>query len=473
LNGLLKGLESTIARSTQLERTARIDAEYFQKRFLRSAALVEKWDRQHVADLAHISDGNHFSISEDFVEEGVPYYRGQDVTGRFFVENASPIHITHEAYSQKHMVRSHLKRGDVLLSIVGTIGELGLIASDAPATCSCKLAILRSRKISPEYLAVFLKSEHGQNQIERMTRGAVQKGLLLEDLDQLWVPNVSNEFEKQIAEIVRNSRATRDLTTRKQSDAEGVLLSSLGLADWTPPEPLAYSARASEAFASGRLDAQYFMPAKHQVLQSLAALPGALLSDRVDSIREMWVPERVPQTMRVRNYDVTDALVPLLDDEKEPSVAAEIGSMKKVLKDGDVAISRLRAYLREVAVVRTRGNIPSVGSSEFIVLRPKDKFISPETLMVFLHSAPVQTILKWCQDGSQHPRFSEDDLMAIPLPDAAALMSPEITRIVQEGFAARDRARKMLEAAQRAIEIAIEDGEPAAMAYLDEAEEAI
>jgi type I restriction enzyme M protein len=466
----LEGLEATVARSTQLERTARIDAEYFQKRFLRSASLIEKWDREHVANLARVSDGNHFSISDDFVDEGVPYYRGQDVTGRFFVETAAPIYITREAYDQRHMVRSHLKKGDVLLSIVGTIGALSLVASDAPATCSCKLAILRPRKVTPEYLAVFLTSEHGQNQIERMTRGAVQKGLILDDMDQLWVPTVSESFEKRITKIVRAARATRDLTTRKQTEAEEVLVAALGLADWTPPEPLAYTARSADVFASGRIDAQYFMPSKEQVRQSLAALPGQLLSDRVDSIRDQWLPDLAPPSMRVRNYDVTDALVPLLDADKEPSFAADIGSMKKVFKDGDVAISRLRAYLKEVAVVRTGDDIPSVGSSEFIVLRLKNKIISPETLMVFLRSPPVQTILKWCQDGSQHPRFSESDLLAIPVPDAVVQVSPKITKSVQDGFAARDRARKLLEAVKHAVEIAIEGGEPAAMTYLDQAE---
>jgi hypothetical protein len=269
----------------------RIDAEYFQKRFLRSAALIERWDRDHVASMAQVSDGNHFSISEDFVDEGVPYYRGQDVTGRFFVETAAPVHITREAFNQKHMVRSHLKRGDVLLSIIGTIGELSLVASEYPATCSCKLAILRPRKITSEYLAVFLRSEHGQNQIERMTRGAIQKGLILQDMDQLWVPKVSASFEKRIVATVQTSRTIRDLTTRKQVEAEEVLLAALGFANWTPPELLTYTARASDVFASCRFDAQYFMPAKEQVKQSLAALPGKLLADRVDSIRDQWLPE--------------------------------------------------------------------------------------------------------------------------------------------------------------------------------------
>jgi len=90
--------------------------------------------------------------------------------------------------------------------------------------------------------------------------------------------------------------------------------------------------------------------------------------------------------------------------------------------------------------------------------------------MVFLRSAPVQTILKWCQDGSQHPRFSEGDLLSIPLPDAVAAVSQEVTATVQQGFAARRRARQLLDAAKRAVEIAIEDSEAAAMAFLAQAE---
>ena len=196
------------------------------------------------------------------------------------------------------------------------------------------------------------------------------------------------------------------------------------------------------------------------------------MGDYVDSMHDMFVPERAPVTFLVRNYDVTDALVPVLDTEKEPSVASEIGSVKKTFKDGDVAVSRLRAYLREIAVVRTDGDTLSVGSSEFIVLRPKKKQpdIQPETLMVFLRSVPVQTILKWCQDGSQHPRFSEGDLLSIPVPNTVAGASGQISAIVKEGFAARRQALQLLEAAKRAIEIAIEEGEAVAMTFLDRVE---
>jgi type I restriction enzyme S subunit len=185
----------------------------------------------------------------------------------------------------------------------------------------------------------------------------------------------------------------------------------------------------------------------------------------------MFDPTGCSPEQLVRNFDLNDALQPVLRDEKEVEIGAGIGSLKKVFRSGDVVISRLRAYLREIAVVRTSPTILSVGSSEFIVLRQQENpliDISSETLFTFLRSAAVQTILKWCQDGSQHPRFSEDDLLSIPVPDAVAEASPEIQSIVEEGFAMRQGAQVLLDEAKTAVDIAIEKNEGMALRYLDQ-----
>lgn len=461
----MKGLEATTARSSQLERTARIDAEYFQKRFLRSAALIEKWDREHVAVLTHVSDGNHFSISEDFVDEGVPYYRGQDVTGRFFAETAEPIHITREAYDQKHMVRSHLKKGDVLLSIIGTIGELSLVASDDPATCSCKLAILRPRKVSPEFLAVFLRSEHGQNQIERMTRGAVQQGLILEDMDQLWVPKISCGFEKRIVKTVRASRATRDLTTRKQAEAEEALLSALGMADWTPPEPLAYQARLSDYELEKRLDAQFFQP-------KYFAVRGAL-EDRFDLVhlegfvlKGRTVPYSENGTVPIiRSGDLKD-----IDDEAR-FLRSTADEPIFYLKRGDVLISSIGfGSIGKVQVFDKGGRYGTV--SEVTVVR-QDVF-NPYYLTAFLRSQFGQMqIERYITGATGQLHLKPSDVERFYVPRLPCEKQVVFEEVYKAGRDAKARAIAQLDAAKRAVEIAIEEGEPAAIAYLGQAEGAI
>ena len=446
----------------------RLDAAYFLKRDLRRIALLEGRDHELLGSSCYVTDGIHTSI--DFDEgSGIKVLSAKHPKDGLF-----DLRVHEEISVASHTAnpRTALRSGDVLISTVGTIGNAAVVQHEMlPANSDRHVGIIRpladaDRPISSEFLTSFLISSYGRMQSVRETTGNVQPNLFLGKIREMRIARFSDVLEAEIATCSIHAHTQLRAQEQRVQEAEQLLMKALGFADWTPPEPLAYAAKASDALTAGRLDAQYFMPAKEQVKYALGALPGKILSDRVSSIREQWVPDRAPPTMRVRNYDVTDALVPLLDAEKEPSFAADIGSMKKVLRDGDVAVSRLRAYLKEIAVVRTGDAIPSVGSSEFVVLRPKGTEISPETLMVFLRSTPVQTILKWCQDGSQHPRFSEGDLLSIPVPDAIAAASAKVTVIVQEGFIARDRARRLLDAAKRAVEIAIEDSESAALAYL-------
>lgn len=476
----MEGLEASVIRKSEaLEEndTKRLDPEFFIK------AAIEAFRRlkgdPRLGDF--VKDGYRVVYEttkivdrEEGIADGLPFFlQSTDITTPFI--NANRMACVPEADWLRYS-KGRIKAGELLIEVKGKAEKVAVVPDDFPVrtlvTGTC-YKLTTHEKWQRSLLVAHLIGRYGAILKDRLKTNLLVAYIAKDDLYRIPVPNVGAALANRVHVLVQSSLAIRNDVLLAQDNASSVMLAALGLSNWTPPEPLAYTARASDVFASGRFDAQYFMPAKEQVKLSLAALPGQLLSDRVDSIRDQWVPDRAPPTMRVRNYDVTDALVPLLDAEKEPSFAADIGSMKKVFKDGDVAISRLRAYLKEVAVVRTGDDIPSVGSSEFFVLRPKGKAISPETLMVFLRSTPVQTILKWCQDGSQHPRFSEGDLLSIPVPDAVATVSDQITKIVQHGFTARHRARKLLEAAKRAVEIAIEDREPAAMAYLDQAEGAI
>lgn len=94
----------------------------------------------------------------------------------------------------------------------------------------------------------------------------------------------------------------------------------------------------------------------------------------------------------------------------------EIGSTKKVLEAGDVIISRLRPYLRQVGFV-DQGLINSlpkgtkiVCSTEFFILRSDSdiSFLAP----ILLSDKPQQ-ILNVSQEGGHHPRFNQQTLESI------------------------------------------------------------
>jgi hypothetical protein len=469
----LEGLEASINAYQEVlaNKDWRVDSDFWTKEPYRNPELRYEAIGDHLTQSQY---GISIAMNED--RSGIPIYRMNemhDMLCDYSIMKSAEV-------TDKEVAQFGLTDRDVLFNRTNSyqwVGRTGLYKGNegARAVFASYLVRFRTHEASllPEFLTAYLSCKFGQQEIKRRSRQSInQTNVNPEEVKEILLPVVGMALQRKIKAAFDQAHQARLIALEQLSAAEEILLAALGLVDWTPPEPLSYTARASDAFAAERLDAQYFMPAKEQVRQSLAALSGQMLGDRVDSIRDMFVPDRARPDMLVRNYDVTDALVPLLDAEKEPQAAGEIGSVKKALKDGDLAISRLRAYLREIAVVRTGDDIPSVGSSEFIVLRPKrgQHDISAETLMVFLRSPPAQTILKWCQDGSQHPRFSEGDLLSIPVPDAVAAVSGQITTIVQEGFAARNKARQLLEASKRAVEIAIEEGEPATLAFLDAAE---
>ena len=73
-------------------------------------------------------------------------------------------------------------------------------------------------------------------------------------------------------------------------------------------------------------------------------------------------------------------------------------------------------------------------------------------MLICFRSRPVQIILKWSQDGSAHPRFDEDDLLVISLPDSVVRIAPKIDALVNEALTARAEAARLLEAAKAEVE---------------------
>ena len=260
---LMDGLECSEINLSALERTARIDAEFYKKGNLEISAFLMKKSLQPFTESFIVSDGNHMSISDSFCDEGIPYYRGQDIYN-VFIEEASPVCIDRDTFNHPHMKRSHLKRGDVLMSIVGAIvGNSAIVTSDSDATCSCKLSIMRSKRkdILPETLLTFIKTKYGQNQIQKFKRGAAQTGLLLEDFDQLFIPVFSMEFQNAIMETINNAHLAMVSSVSAYDEAERKLMMELGYYSVKINEGGNSNRLFSKSFLiSGRLDAEYYRP---------------------------------------------------------------------------------------------------------------------------------------------------------------------------------------------------------------------
>jgi type I restriction enzyme S subunit len=452
-----------------------MDAEFYSRKNIQALANLVAKNALPITKFVTVSDGNHMTISDYYCDDGgVPYYRGTDIYN-FFIEQAnSPLRIEQRAFDVPNMRRSHLKKGDVLMSIVGAIiGNLSLVTTDAKATCSCKLAIMRPTDISPNFLAVYLKSYYGQNQIQKYKRGAAQTGLILEDFDQILIPDFSKNFRAKIAALVD---LTYGITKQSQStyaNAEALLLDILGMADFSPSAEAINVKSFKDSFAAtGRLDAEYYQPKYEQMVEHIKVQSHDRLIELAD-IKKSIEPgsdaysedeEGLP-FLRVADYSKYGMTKPqkCLNTTFVAENQAELEVLKP--KKGTILFSK-DGSVGEAYCLREDADFITSGAVLHLTVKNPDEVL-PDYLTLALNSKLVKMQAERDAGGSiiLHWRVGEIENVVVPLVDMPT--QEKISALVKESFSLKAKSERLLDVAKRAVEIAIEQDEDAGMAYIE------
>lgn len=453
-----------LSEAIAIDPTGRLDASFFEKRFVDLRCQIKNWPR--LDDFAKSVMCGPFGsnlLNDNYVEQGIPMIRPFNLRGCRV--DRGEVALLEELF----VAEAGLKVFHPGVLMFSRVGDIGAGVNNYPrATISPNIIAAELKgEIDPYFVGVFANTKFGRMQLEAGMKVVAQPTISTDAIRALKIPYLRISFQGFVAEIFKKAICAEDEANALLLKAERGLLHALGLDTWTPAEALSYVRSSSDAFAAGRFDAEYFHPAKAQALADLRASSNVCVGDLFDSIRELWQPAHATSGS-VRNYDLNDALEPFLDPTKPPIAPEEIASTKKQIAAGDLVVSRLRSYLREIAVVLPGDSVPSVASTEFIVLRPKKGSpLSVEALLIYLRSRLPQIVFKWSQDGSNHPRFDERELLSMPLPKVLISHQATYLAAVREMVAQRQRAAQLLDVAKRAVEIAIEDSEAAALAYLD------
>ena len=184
-----------------------------------------------------------------------------------------------------------------------------------------------------------------------------------------------------------------------------------------------------------RLDAEFYHPEKLEAMKRLSKFGVSTISENFRNVKETFNPDRHQLvTTPARVFDLSDVSSFLLEEGVKVEKADEVGSTKKIFRQDDVLISRLRPYLKEVSFVGFN-DVQKLASTEFIVLRKrKDSKFPPQVLFALLITDEVQKILFWSQGGTEHPRFSENLLMGLELPKLSEKIAESITDDVSSAY---------------------------------------
>jgi hypothetical protein len=224
---------------------------------------------------------------------------------------------------------------------------------------------------------------------------------------------------------------------------------------------LSYVRRSTEAFAAGRLDAEYFSP-RVLALMKLLGRDGLTIGQVAPARHEVFDTTKVGKTFTY--IEIGDMRADGTVDASELDVVDAPSRATQYVRRGDVLTSTVRPIRRLSAAVDSAQD-GAVCSSGFVVLQPFS--ISTNTLVTYLRLPLVCQLMDLHTSASLYPAISEKDLLGLPIPSISISTQTAVDHQVAEAHTAKQRAEKLLDAAKRAVEIAIEDGESAALKYLE------
>ena len=148
-----------------------------------------------------VADGTHDSPKE--TEVGKKLVTSKNIIGGTLNLEKSYC-ISLDDYNEINK-RSKVDKWDILLSMIGTVGEVALIKEE-PNFAIKNVGLLKNKnEYDAKWLYYYLKSDLGQYQIKSRLRGTTQMYIPLKDLRKLEIPVPKNkDYQLQIINILDN-----------------------------------------------------------------------------------------------------------------------------------------------------------------------------------------------------------------------------------------------------------------------------
>ena len=183
-----------------------------------------EWKEVRLGDVCEIKGGKRLPKGINLITQknSHPYIRVRDLGKSKTLELNSSYEYVDEI-TQKQIQRYITLKGDILISIVGTIGLIAIVGGSlngANLTENC-VKLVKLDNIDSEYLYYYLKSPFGQQNISRGTVGAVQAKLPIKNIQEFNIncPVLISD-QRRIASILSSLDRKIELNNKINADLE-------------------------------------------------------------------------------------------------------------------------------------------------------------------------------------------------------------------------------------------------------------
>ncbi|MFL2068466.1 MAG: restriction endonuclease subunit S [Leuconostoc mesenteroides] len=232
IGSFFKQLDDTIAlHQRKLDLLKEQKKGFLQKMFpkngskvpeLRFSGFADDWEERKLKDISEIIDGDrgkNYPSGDDFKNNGhTLFLSATNVTKQGFVFKKNQ-YITN--LKSESLGNGKVKLNDIILTSRGSIGHIGFydekINEKIPqARINSGMLILRTDKFnSPNFIAQFLKSSLGINQIKLISFGSAQPQLTKKDIKKFKIALPKIEEQQKIGSLLKQLDNTIALHQRK------------------------------------------------------------------------------------------------------------------------------------------------------------------------------------------------------------------------------------------------------------------
>jgi type I restriction enzyme S subunit len=314
---------------------------------------MEEWKEYKLGDVSQIKGGKRLPKGVNLITSPNchPYIRVRDLGTKKTIElNTSFEYVDEE--TQKSISKYTVEKGDIIISIVGTIGLVAIIGdslNNANLTENC-VKIVNSNTLNREYLYYYLISKFGQYEIKNGTVGAVQAKLPIKNIQDIKVKAPSLSEQTKIASVLKSLDDKIEVNRRINDNLEQ---------------------QAQALFKSWFVDFEPFKDGEF-VETELGRIPKGwrvgTLGDIVEISKNSINPQKLPQTI-FNHYSI-----PAFDEEMKPEIqlGEDIKSNKFVIMNKMTLFSKLNPRIKRVWYVdQIKPN--SICSTEFVPFKAKDE----------------------------------------------------------------------------------------------------
>lgn len=191
IGSFLRLIDDKIALNDKINNNLEQQAEAIFQSILSNAITTV-----NLGEIADVKGGKRLPKGVNLIDipNAHPYIRVRDLNNALFA-SLTPNYAYVDKETQKSISRYIVSTGDVLISIVGTIGLTAIVDSTldkANLTENC-VKVTNLKHITPEYLLLYLRSQLGREAIAKGTVGAVQQKLPIKNIQAIPIPLLSEK----------------------------------------------------------------------------------------------------------------------------------------------------------------------------------------------------------------------------------------------------------------------------------------